>query len=575
MDTALVLLSTSLVGYKIMKYREKEAAEIGPELNPIVEEVQTYRPLGEARTREDFSHFQGAATPPPEQSQLEPPQEAPPRPSNIPDFLLRTRPPTMSLPQVAEIPSVRLPASQDDGGMKKFNEQFFPQDSKSTGTAVVTTPWMRAIQAAQNTPPRTEREAAHPSKETDRDDIRGRNIPALLRERDNLDAKTNLSRFKTFESPVDQEWTGNGEKRGLHPIKRYHKFLLSDQPVVELPEGPRGAFASGANKSSLAKELDNNKREVHVEHTGIPCASFGVGMPESSFELGASNAEHWDIDKHVASASRAPVESGGTAVHIKESFTLAHDESLDVLAVTENSNLSKARVPRSEASAVRDLSTRERGIPTPSVVGAPGGVTTKHTDKSSEFKSTAQKENLAASAQRVSMASGIKASKPSAASSSADHEHAGDRFAEEETGARVRGAPHLRKAAEVSRFSAASIDNQFSLGNAKDTINGTPFTSKNFAAPRNKSMPALLSVAPTASLSLSARDVSLKASEGMADMLSMGRNKGVVSVKTSNLTEKKPEQNEKKLRTIVMDRANRGVVVANPYSTPRPFISEK
>lgn len=57
-------------------------------------------------------------------------------------------------------------------------------------------------------------------------------------------------------------------------------------------------------------------------------------------------------------------------------------------------------------------------------------------------------------------------------------------------------------------------------------------------------------------------------------MMSMGRNMGVSKVKTSNLTEKKPEQNEKKLRSIIMNRTNRGVVVANPYSTPRPQIVE-
>lgn len=101
-----------------------------------------------------------------------------------------------------------------------------------------------------------------------------------------------LSNFKKFEKPVEEEWTANGEGRGLHPIKRYHKFLLSDQPTIELPEGPRGTTA-GAKKGLLGKDLDNNKKELYVEHSGIPCASFGIGMPESSFELDASNAESW------------------------------------------------------------------------------------------------------------------------------------------------------------------------------------------------------------------------------------------------------------------------------------------
>jgi len=137
----------------------------------------------------------------------------------------------------------------------------------------------------------------------------------------------------------------------LHPIKRYHKFLLSDQPVVELPEAPRGNFASGAGKSSLAANLYNDRRELHVQHTGVPTASFRVGIPEASFDLDASNAEHWQIDAHVASASsRAPVDSGSNSALIKQSFTLAHDESFDILEVTDKSNLSSANLPRSAAT---------------------------------------------------------------------------------------------------------------------------------------------------------------------------------------------------------------------------------
>eukprot|EP00752_Nemacystus_decipiens_P015861 g14169.t1 len=561
----------------------------------------------------------------------------------------------MSHPQVAELRPQRLPATEDDGtGVQQFNEQFFPQDAKSTGQSVTKTPWMRAIEASQGAPPRTERETTHPSEDHDRDDVRGTAIPAMLRDREAQQAAQTISKFKNFESPVTEEWTANGEKRGLHPIKRYHKFLLSDQPVLELPEGPRGNFASGADKPSFAAELDNNRRELHVQQTGMPAASFRVGVPDESFDLDASNAENWEIDKHVASASRAPIDSGSNTALINQSFTLAHDEQIDTLAVGDKSNLSKSNLPRSdidqsvnpalakasftvahdedldlvavreksgisranlpssaehsncnsalvrasfklphdggidvmsvrencnrtktrlppkESPPVADMATADRGVATPSVVGAKGGVLKKHKDKSSEVRSISQKENLTFKAHELSAASGKKASKPSAANRKSDHEHAEGTLAEEEGSSRVRGAPHTRKAVDTSTFQQGN--NQFSLGNSKDAINNTPFTSTNYAAPKADNIPALLSVAPTASISLSQKEVSLKpSSAGLTDMLSMGRNKNVARVKTTNLSEKEPEVKETKLRSVVLDRRNRGVVVANPYARPKVF----
>ena len=736
MDSLLVLLSASLVGYKIVKSKQERHIELVPALDPT---DPIYEAVGAAPPAEIVP-----TQPPPPPTATPPPTPSQP---GIPAFLLNTRPPTMSLPQVAEIPIARLKAVDDDGtGVQEFTDQFFPQDSKSTGQSVTKSPWMRAIEVSQNAPFKTEREEAHPSQEHDKDDIRGRNIPAVLRERDAHQATKTVSKSKKFESPVTQEWTANGENRGLHPIKRYHKFLLSDQPVVELPEGPRGNFASGAGRSSSGPNLNNNKRELHVNHTGVPSASFAVGMPEASFKLDASNAERWEVDAHVASASRAPVDSGSntalinqsftlahdesmdllavadrsnlfysslplstvdsgsntarikesftlahdegldllavtdksglsrkllppsavdvegeaalvkdafTAAHdggldllavkencnlskthlppsdgdsggkaalVKESFTLAHDGSLDLYAVTDNcnmskthlppsagesgskaalmkesftlphdrsldlgavtkhSNVSKTNFPPSEAPVVADMRMSERGVATPSVVGATGGVVQKHTDKNSEIKSVSHKENLAALTQRLSIASGKKASKPSAVRKASDHEHAEGTLAEEESGYKVRGKPHTHKAADVSKFAkpdSGKTVNQFSLGNSKDSINATPLTSKNFTAPQPDNLPSFLRVAPTASVSLAQKELSLKPSSGgLSDLVSMGRNRTVPNVKTANLSEKEPEQKETKLRTVVMNRTNKGVVVANPYNRPRPTISE-
>ncbi|CAM9686884.1 unnamed protein product [Ectocarpus fasciculatus] len=159
------------------------------------------------------------------------------------------------------------------------------------------------------------------------------------------------------------------------------------------------------------------------------------------------------------------------------------------------------------------MATRERGVRTASVVGAKGGIRQKHVDKTAGFESVARKEDLTASAQKLTMTAGAKASKPSAVSRAADHDHAEGTLAEEETGARVCGVPHTRKAADTSTFErnpGRNEDDQFSLENSRDAINSTPFTSKNFVAPQASDVPSLSGVAPTASLSLSKKEASLK-----------------------------------------------------------------
>ena len=563
----------------------------------------------------------------------------------------------MSHPQVAEIATKRLPASAADD-IEAFNDQFFPQYTKSTGQPVNKTSWMRAIEMSTNAPPKREREEDHPSLDHDKDDPHGAVIPAVLRSREAQQAAQTISNFKKFSTPVTEEWTGNGEKRGLHPIKRYHKFLLSDQPVLELPEGPRGNLAAAADKPSQPSQLDNGRRELHVQQTGMPSASFRTGIPEASFDLDASNAEHWELDVHVAASSRAPVDFGSNTALLNQSFSLAHDEQLETLEVSdraglskslprsdidtsvntalqldsvtvahdedlnllsarERANISRSRLPSSaensncNAATIRasfrlphdggidiqaviqncgrakthvppsvpppkaDMSIADRAVATPSVVGAAGGVRVKHKDKSGDLRSTAKKENLSANAQLLSLASGKKASKPSAASTKPDHGHADKTFAEEDTSSRVRGAPHIRKAADKSKFDSSAGDaNQFSLSNSKDAINTTPFTSNHHLAPQAPGLPASLAVAPTASMALSQKEVSLKPSDGgLTDMFSIGRNKQVATVKTSNLSEKEVLQKDTKLRSVVLDRTNRGVVLANPYNRPRPTMT--
>lgn len=130
--------------------------DLRPEIEPIIEEIVSDRPLGEARTTDDYMHYATIGAPVQEQG--------PPIASNIPDFLLNTRPPTMSLPQFAETNIKRLPAADDDGtGIKEFDEQFYQQDTKSTGPSIGKAPWMKAIETSDSAPTREEKVLVHPS----------------------------------------------------------------------------------------------------------------------------------------------------------------------------------------------------------------------------------------------------------------------------------------------------------------------------------------------------------------------------------------------------------------------------
>ncbi len=571
MDTALVLLSTGLVGYKYLESKQK-AVKISPTVEPIVEMEPELRPVGEARTLEDFKHFEEIVTDhTPRVEKVQP--ETQMTDADLPKYIASVRNAT-----VMEKPLKKLPASKDDGtGVKDFGDQFFPQDSKSTGNhSLGKTPWMRALEVVSNAGPREEKELVHPSEETDKDDIYGKDIPAIMRERERHQAKTTISNFKQFEKPIEEEWTANGEGRGLHPIKRYHKFLLSDQPVVELPEGPRGNFASGANRSSLASNLNNNKGEIHVSHTGPATGpTTKTGIPPASFKLDASNAEGYLLEKHIGANARGPVNANSNNDLIQKSFTLAHDDRINTLPITKGAGIDRTHVEQPVGRSNGELATRERGVATPAVVGAAGGVRHGHVDKNSDFKTTTGKENLSADSQRLTASAGKKSMTP-AFVSNAEHAHAEKTFAEEERSAtNIRGAPLLRKAADVSQFNGES---QFSLENSKDTINENPFTSKNFAAPQNKTLPSFLRIAPTASISLSGKDLTLKSGDsamsGVTDLMGLGRGSRVSTIKTSNLSEKKPEEKETKLRTVMINRTTRGVSVSNPYSNPRPMISE-
>lgn len=457
---------------------------------------------------------------------------------------------------------------REEEDQKVFQEQFYPQDTRATGFSVTQKPWMIAVQNADK-PPKTEKEAAFPTK-SDRDDVHKRDIPSKLRELENLHTKRTISRSreKHFESPVEGIQTqneGGGGLRGQRQLQRYHKFLLNEEPRLEMTGGSKGNF-TGAGKSSAKSQLDNTRDELVIDHTGAPvAASFKVGIPDASFELEGSNAEAWLIDKHtIPAGSKAPVEQSSGLL---PSFTVAHDEVVDSYKASENANLSRASMNTKSpnASTSKDaLTTRDATINTQTVLGAPGGRRLQPTDTNSNFKPKAKDETLALGASNIKFKSSSKASGPGALVVKQDHEHTDEAFAEEDTAGRVRGASLRTKNDALPR------DDSLTLNEAKAAINMKEFTSYNIAAPQNTSLPRHLRVAPTSSLTATT-DMTLKNDEDMAFELGRGKN----AVRTSNknsktIGESTPEERRMKL-TSLSDRMASGDalrLLSNPYSKP-------
>lgn len=455
---------------------------------------------------------------------------------------------------------------REEEDQKVFQEQFYPQDTRATGFSVTQKPWMIAVQNADK-PPKTEKEAAFPTK-SDRDDVHKRDIPSKLRELENLHTKRTISRSreKHFESPVEGIQTqneGGGGLRGQRQLQRYHKFLLNEEPRLEMTGGSKGNF-TGAGKSSAKSQLDNTRDELVIDHTGAPvAASFKVGIPDASFELEGSNAEAWLIDKHtIPAGSKAPVQQSSGLL---PSFTVAHDEVVDSYKASENANLSRASMNTQSTSTSKDaLTTRDATINTQTVLGAPGGSRLQATDTNSNFKPKAKDETLALGASKKSFKSSSKASGPGALVLKQDHEHTDEALAEEDTAGRVRGASLRTKNDALPR------DDSLTLNETKASINIKEFTSYNIAAPQNTSLPRHLRVAPTSSLTATT-DMTLKNDEDMAFELGRGKNARRTSNKNNNtIGESTPKERRMKL-TSLSDRMASGDalrLLSNPYSKP-------
>jgi len=210
----------------------------------------------------------------------------------------------------------------------RYNEQYsHPQDPNPNVSAK---PWMRMVNAPYK--PKEEIVSEIPGPQ----DVFGRNMNSRVKkmEADFASSTVPVTSEKQFDRPVEQIATGNGSAVGFHigAGKRYHRFLLNDQPTIESNGGPRGAF-SGASGSHVKGDYRTVTQRSSLKHesTGPPLA---VGVPQSSaptpsFEITPSHLETYMLDDHLAKGTRAPVQASASIDNV--TVTGAHDENLDVL----------------------------------------------------------------------------------------------------------------------------------------------------------------------------------------------------------------------------------------------------
>lgn len=570
MDTFLVVVFTGLVGYKYKQHRTNspKQEQIEPD---IMEEELDHSDLGV--TIDDLKELQ---------DKVRLGKKSPE--SEVTDTLtssinsLFTEPPTINVPKSPKIPQLNLDTVNgdvtgshplngrsasnvipmfietsnrrtDSGTINDFSEQFFPQDTKNTGHSVTKKPWMRAIENAYNVP-RSEKVAEFPTIK-DRDDVHNTSIPDTIRAFENLHTNVTVPRSseKQFEYPVEPIQTqneGGGGLRGHRQMQRYHRFNLSDNPLLEMNEGPRGNFAGGAGKSGMGSSLENDKKELTINYTGIPVApSFKVGGPEKSFELEASNAEGYILDKHTSFAgSRAPVEQSV----VQASFRVADDDKLETYNVSENANLSRTSRPKG-TNTDNDSTFKDPTVETQTVLGAPVSKNLVAKDKSSIVKAKAKGELLSLAAPMVDFQAGSKKVGPQALVSKSHLEKSDTKLTEEDTSSRVRGSSIRNK--------SVVTDNSMSTNDNKALINNKELT--NFLAPQNKSLPPHLRNKPTSSVTAT-RDIDLKPET--LDTVGLSRSKGAkVGIKTS--TKLVGEPTKQKIGTL-FDKKSLDLL-SNPY----------
>ena len=319
----LVLSACGLVANQYVRLRGKSS--------PIVPTSETYG--GEEEEEEDLNqeeHIHQQRQPDQQQEQQQQQQQ---QQQQLVGVTPAPRRHLASSSSPALIPlGVRTLKTDDTGNVgyddARYNEQYsHPQDPNPNVSAK---PWMRMVNAPYK--PKEEIVSEIPGPQ----DVFGRNMNSRVKkmEADFAASTVPVTSEKQFDRPVEQIATGNGSAVGFHigAGRRYHKFILNDQPTIESEGGPRGAF-SGASGSHVKGDYRTVTQRSSLQHESVG-PPMAVGVPQSSapvpsFEITPAHLESYRLDDHLAKGMRAPVQASASTEEV--TFRGAHDENFDVL----------------------------------------------------------------------------------------------------------------------------------------------------------------------------------------------------------------------------------------------------
>ena len=428
-----------------------------------------------------------------------------------------------------------------------FNEQFFPEDGRTTGSYNTRPKWADLEKEFKH------RKESLEFAPTPEDTFRIKQRADIRAMGDRYTANPlHQNNSKIHYSPEGMGiWTGNGNflTDGYHPKNhgRLYKILPPDNDTINIHNTVQGMVGFKSDNTQETQTNDRQEKNITIQ-TGIPTGPVARLFQKAFTCTVPSNAENYNISKQYEAASRAP--GGKVAYKNNNTVTEAFDEEIETFKNLVYSSIMK----NSKGGEMEKMETRFKSaeIERPTVSGANGGVITLPTSKDSEIKTTSSLENLGLSMSNVKSSVGSRGvtMKKSAEGSM---EMAEPRlFETENIGGTRRTTSNLKKSFQVG--------GDFSINDDRENISSSEFTSKNFIAKPNESL-GINKFNPTGSMSLVGRQNVLKEESGVAGFdtrLANGFDRSKLNNR-STVKEMEENQNKSLFQTIFNDRMNLGV----------------
>jgi len=428
-----------------------------------------------------------------------------------------------------------------------FAEQFFPQDSKTTGDYSTKPTWLKQVNEFKY---KEEREADAPTP----DDVFKLQERRKIREMgDRYTEKTiHENKSKNHESPDETGiWTGNANRLtdGFHPknMNQLHSILPPLNETINIHSTVQGMV--GFKSDNVSQTLTEDKKEKKsAVFKGIPTGPVEKQSSEYSFETQASNAENYNLSKQYASSSHAPVSK--VTYKNNETVDAAHDEELNTfMNLIESSMFRRSKGDGNMEKSETVFKSKE--IERPVIAGSKGGVITLPVSTNSEVKTSGSKEALGLRSSSILSNVGASSFRTKATNES-DMMMAEPRlFESENTSSGRKTTSNLKKNFQVG--------GEFSTNDDRENINATEFTSDNIRVKPNESL-GINKFNPTGSMSLG-RENSFKEESGVSEFsskLGFGFDRTKFNNRSVVSKEMEEKQDKSLFETIFNDRLKLG-----------------